>query len=141
MVFFIIINHLNVIYISTTSYILLSDHYFFFPLQLLFLVLKNAIVPFGRRWLCWRWWRGWLTGRLCTPGMRGWVTEALDPWGGEEYSVSLSQEPSLLPVGNEYKLFVYSIIPNLLMTNLKWCFKKHITFGKWLSDLLGNKLK
>jgi len=51
--------------------------------------------------------------------MRGWVTEALDPWGGEEYSVSLSQEPSLLPVGNEYKLFVYSIIPNLLMTNLK----------------------
>lgn len=93
-------------------------------LKLPLLVLKIAIVPFGRRWLCWRWLRGWLTGRLYAAGMRACVPGAWDPWDGEECSVSLSQEPPLLPVGNEYKLFGYNINPNHPNTNFKWDLRR-----------------
>lgn len=93
-------------------------------LKLPLLVLKIAIVPFGRRWLCWRWLRGWLTGRLYAAGMRACVTGAWDAWDGEESSVSLSQEPPLLPVGNEYKLFGYNINPNHPNTNFKWDLRR-----------------
>lgn len=76
-------------------------------------------VPFGRRWFCWRGLRGWLTGTLCCPGKLGWLTEACDPWVGGDWSFSLSQEPSLLPVGNEYILFGWMKTPNFQFLNLE----------------------
>lgn len=76
-------------------------------------------VPFGRRWFCWRGLRGWLTGTLCCPGKLGWLTEACDPWVGGDWSFSLSQEPSLMPVGNEYILFGGRKTPNFQCLNLQ----------------------
>lgn len=110
------------------SYILQYNDWTFFSGQLPFLVLKNTIIEFGRRWLCLRWQRGCLSGRLLVPGMWGWVTEAWDLCDGQEDSVCLSQEPSQLLVGNAHKQFRCNIIPNLLIIYLKWGFKKYITF-------------